>query len=178
LYFFLKLLSISKISNFFSQPVILKQTSEHPIMLKTGLFRGCCRFFCVSFCFVTNTCSIYMYCVKHYHFDFKLPYLILIPGYHRLWNNAVSVRHPSLWTFIRYLKDQQAYLENSVQAVDRGEPAPKRKRKWRILEERMVRLKEEYNNGTRNIDQYWKAVCYGVVQFWHFVDASKLFSPE
>ncbi|CAG2207603.1 unnamed protein product [Mytilus edulis] len=88
-----------------------------------------------------------------------------VESFHRLWNNTVSVRHPSLWTFIRCLKDQQATLENSVEAVDRGDPAPKRKRKWRNLEARMMRLKEEYNNGTRNLDQYWNAVCYGVVQF-------------
>ena len=25
-------------------------------------------------------------------------------GYHRMWNNTVSVRHPLLWTFIRCLK--------------------------------------------------------------------------
>lgn len=52
-----------------------------------------------------------------------------------------------------------------MQAVDRCEPAPKRKRKWRNLEERMVRLKGEYNNGIRNLDQYWNAVCYVVVHF-------------
>ena len=46
-----------------------------------------------------------------------------------MWNNTVSVRHPSLWTFIRCLKDQQSSLETSIDAVNRGDAAPKRKRK-------------------------------------------------
>ena len=68
-------------------------------------------------------------------------------GYHRMWNNTVSVRHPLLWTFIRCLKDQQSSLETSIDAVNRGDAAPKRKRKWRNLEARLLRLKEEYVNG-------------------------------
>lgn len=82
-----------------------------------------------------------------------------------MWNNAVAVRHPSLWTFIRCLKDQQATLENTVEATDNGEPAPKRKKKWRDLAERITRLQQDYDQGVRNLDQYWNAVCYGIVQF-------------
>ena len=82
-----------------------------------------------------------------------------------MWNNTVAVRHPSLWTFIRHLKDQQSFLENSVEAVDRGDPVPKRRKKWRDLQDRMVTLKTEYINGTRNSDQHWNAVCYSIVQF-------------
>ena len=64
-----------------------------------------------------------------------------------MWNNTVSVRHPLLWTFIRCLKDQQSSLETSIDAVNRGDAAPQRKGKWRNLEARLLRLKEEYVNG-------------------------------
>ena len=63
----------------------------------------------------------------------------MLAGYHRIWNNAVAVRHPSLWTFIRCIKDQQSAIENSVEAVDNGEPTIKRRKKWRDLEDRFLR---------------------------------------
>ena len=31
-----------------------------------------------------------------------------VESFHQRWNSAVAVRHPSLWSFIRVLKDQQA----------------------------------------------------------------------
>jgi hypothetical protein len=64
------------------------------------------------------------------------------------------------------MKDQQSSLENSVEAVDNGESAPKRWTKWRNWEDRLQRLETEYNNGTRNLEQYWNAVYYAIVQFW------------
>jgi len=42
---------------------------------------------------------------------------------------------------------------------------PKRNRKWRNLEARLLRLKEEYVNGIRNLEDYWNAVCNCVVSF-------------
>lgn len=92
-------------------------------------------------------------------------YLNFHVGYHRLWNNSVSVRHPSLWTFVRCLKDQQGSLEVTVDAANRGDPAPRRKRKWRDLEARLLTLKEQYVSGARNLGEYWDAVCHCIVSF-------------
>ena len=36
----------------------------------------------------------------------------MFAGYRRIWNNAVAFRHPSLWTFIRCIKDLQSAIEN------------------------------------------------------------------
>ena len=63
------------------------------------------------------------------------------------------------------MKDQQSSLENSVEAVDNGESAPKRRTKWQNWEDRLQTLETEYNNGTRNLDQHWNAVYYAIVQF-------------
>ena len=89
----------------------------------------------------------------------------MLAGYQRIWNNAVAVRHPLLWTFIRCIKDQQSAIENSVEAVDNGEPTIKRRKKWRDLEDRFLRLRNEYNNGVRDVGQYWDAITHGIVQF-------------
>jgi hypothetical protein len=41
--------------------------------------------------------------------------------------------------------------EVSVDAVNQGEAPPRRKHKWRNIQ----RLKEKYNTGVRNVDDYW-----------------------
>lgn len=88
-----------------------------------------------------------------------------VESYHRRWNAAVGVRHPSLWVFIRILKDQHTIHETAVAGMRNGNPPPIRRRKWRILERRINHLKNEYNNGIRNIDDYWRAVCHVIMHF-------------
>jgi hypothetical protein len=75
------------------------------------------------------------------------------------WNSCFDRRHPSLWLFIRKLKDEQKLTELSVQAACNGvAPAP-RKKKWRDFETRLQRLKDQYAAGSRNLTQYWDAVA-------------------
>ncbi|KAL5009881.1 hypothetical protein ScPMuIL_012186 [Solemya velum] len=88
-----------------------------------------------------------------------------VESFHSQWNTAVSVRHPSSWTFIRCLKDQQGATETTIDAANRGDAPPKRRRKWRNLERRLKRLKRDYVDGVRNVDNYWEAVCHCVVSF-------------
>jgi len=67
-----------------------------------------------------------------------------------------------LWYFLRKLKDEQRLLNVSSAAARRGEaPLPKR-RKWRELERRIERLKAEYNNGDRDLLNYWNAVTHAI----------------
>lgn len=83
-----------------------------------------------------------------------------IESYHSRWNKAVGVRHPSLWQFIRVLKDQQAVNNVNIRAIRNGEEPPRRRRKWRLLENRIETLKTRYNQGDMNINAYWRAVCH------------------
>ena len=89
----------------------------------------------------------------------------MVESYHRRWNAAIGVHHPSLWVFVRILKDQHAVHEAAVEGMRQGNPPPLRRRKWRILERRINHLKEEYNNGIGNIDDYWQAVCHIILNF-------------
>ena len=86
-------------------------------------------------------------------------------GFHHKWNSTLGRYHPSIWYFIRALKDEQKITEISIQAARRGDPLPKRRLKWRRLEARIVRLKEEYNNGAINVDDYWNGVTNLVGHF-------------
>ena len=75
------------------------------------------------------------------------------------------MRHPSIWTFIRKLKDEQAVHETKVQnMLDGGRPSIRRL-KWRRLEERIVNLRQQFQNGQRNIDEYWTAIKNVIVEF-------------
>ncbi|KAL8620153.1 hypothetical protein ACOMHN_067003 [Nucella lapillus] len=78
---------------------------------------------------------------------------------HRILNDYI-VRRPNIWVFLRVLKDQQALSENTFEAVRRGELPPRRRKKWRNLEERLQELKRQYNTGARNLDQFWSALTY------------------
>ena len=85
-----------------------------------------------------------------------------VMGFHRTMNDTVQVRHPSLWLFIRHLKDRQTLTEESIMLAERGDA--RRRRKWRILESTLARLKAQYNDGDRDIESYWSAVSHCVVE--------------
>ena len=72
-------------------------------------------------------------------------------------NQAVGVRHPSLWVFIRVLKDQ-----HSINEVKDLAP-PNRRQKWRRLETRITDLKARYNNGALTLPEYWDAIKYVIL---------------
>ncbi|KAL8622856.1 hypothetical protein ACOMHN_026977 [Nucella lapillus] len=84
----------------------------------------------------------------------------LVAAFHKTFASAVAVRRPNIWVFLRVLKDQQALSENTFEAVRRGELPPRRRKKWRNLEERLQELKRQYNTGARNLDQFWSALTY------------------
>ena len=77
----------------------------------------------------------------------------------------MAIRHPSLWIFLRKLKDLQRQTEMSMIAGERGDAPPPRRRKWRHLERRIQRLKRQYNNGQRTLAEYWQAITYAMKQF-------------
>ena len=89
----------------------------------------------------------------------------VVESFHQRWNIAVGVRHHSLWNFIRVLKDQQAINETAIEGMRNGNLPPRRKRKWRNLEERTERLKRQYRGGERDINAYWRGICQCVADF-------------
>ena len=87
-------------------------------------------------------------------------------GFHQRWNTSVGRQHPSLWLFLRKLKDQERLVKISVVAARRGlPPPPPRKRKWRELEHRIHRLKEDYNQGILRLNEFWNAMANIVRHF-------------
>ena len=52
------------------------------------------------------------------------------------------------------MKDEHRETDVSAAATLRGNLSKPRRRKYRVMEERIVRLKEEYRNGRRNVQKY------------------------
>ena len=88
-----------------------------------------------------------------------------VESYFGRWNKTVGATHPSLWTVIRKLKDEQAVARNSLLRANQGYPPVPRKRKWRQMEQRIQNLKTSLMNGQRTMAQYWSAVSYSVAEF-------------
>ena len=86
-----------------------------------------------------------------------------VESYHRRWNQAVGVRHPSLWVFIRVMKDQHSINQVRIQSIRNGMAPPPRRQKWRRLEARIDNLKARYNNGALRLTEYWDAIKYVIL---------------
>ena len=73
-------------------------------------------------------------------------------------------RHPSLWVFLTKLKQHQTIHEVEKNNMINGLPPPRRRLKWRQLESRIERVKRQYRQGQRTVDQYWNAVVHLILQ--------------
>ena len=90
---------------------------------------------------------------------------MIVSGFHNRWNSSLDRRHPSLWVFIRRLKDEQRLVETVCALAERGERPPPVRRKWRRQEERLKRLRRQYRRDERTLEQYWAAVQHLIVNF-------------
>ena len=88
-----------------------------------------------------------------------------VESFHSRWNTSVGVRHPSLWVFMRKLKDGQANHETRVDEMSNGEQPPIRRLKWRKFETRIVTLREQFQNGAKTMDEYWRAMRHTIAEF-------------
>ena len=69
-----------------------------------------------------------------------LIHTIIISGFHHRWNTNVDRRHPSLWVFLRKMKDEQRHVDSLLLQARRGDPAPTQRLKWRRLDKRFENL--------------------------------------
>ena len=86
----------------------------------------------------------------------------IVESFHRGWNKAVGVRHPSIWVFVRVLKDQHSINDVKINDIRNGRAPPTRRPKWRRLEERIINLKSRFVNGNLSLEDYWESseICH------------------
>ena len=87
--------------------------------------------------------------------------IVVVTAFHNKWNGRLT-RHPNIWTIIRSMKDEERRSVRQGRHADRGEIADLPRRKWRLLDRRIRRLKLQYRLGTRSLDSYWDAVAHVV----------------
>ena len=83
-----------------------------------------------------------------------------VESYNNRWNRLIGNRHPSLWTFIRILKDEQRIHERRVEQMYNGVMAPIRRLKWRRTEEKLKKLTQQFYYGERTLEMYWRVVTH------------------
>lgn len=88
--------------------------------------------------------------------------MIYVPGFHNAWNQRVQVAHPSLWVFIRHLKDIQTTTETAIDCAQRGAPVQRPVRKWRVLNRKIQRQIRRYATGAISLERYWRHISYMV----------------
>jgi len=63
------------------------------------------------------------------------------------------------------MKDAQAELEVSFDAIANGAHPPRSRLKWRRMEAKIKELKRQYNRGQRRLKDNWRAVCHVIKEF-------------
>ena len=90
----------------------------------------------------------------------------IFSAFNKRWNTLVGRKHPNLWYFIRKMRAEELRTSNSIMSCNRGDPPPPpRKRKYRLLQDRINRLQRAYRRGQRPLNEYWDAMIHTVARF-------------
>lgn len=85
-----------------------------------------------------------------------------VESFNKHWNMRVGIRRPSLWTFIRILKDEQTHHQRNVRNMNNGVAPVCRRRRWREHERKIIKLRADLQSGNRNLPNYWQAITFTV----------------
>ena len=77
-----------------------------------------------------------------------------------MWNQRVQVAHPSIWIFIRHLKDVQTVDETTIDAARRGAAVQRPVKKWRLLNRKIKRHIHRYATGVISLDRNWRKISH------------------
>jgi len=83
-----------------------------------------------------------------------------VEGWNRRFNSIVGMKHPTIWKFIEKLKEEQSFNEMKLNQLIAGTPAQPRKRKYRDLEDRLLKIVEDYGNLT--VSDYLLGIAHNV----------------
>ncbi len=87
-----------------------------------------------------------------------------LESWHNKMKKELGRPHPNIFRAIELFKEQQNETENKLRLLRAGGPAPTQRRKYRLITERLVRLKRRLQNGQIAPYQYAGAVG-GILSF-------------
>lgn len=77
----------------------------------------------------------------------------------------MGVRHPSLWMFIRKMKDEERRDRLHFRREKQGKNEMKLKGKWCCLERRIKRIRREYCARVRPLPEYRSVISYAIKNY-------------
>ena len=83
-----------------------------------------------------------------------------LEGWHKQLNRCFAVAHPTIWTFIKVLRNDAALNQIRVAHFDAGRQPPKRRRIYDQINDRIRTLHTDYNN--REIIDYLRGISYNI----------------
>jgi len=86
-----------------------------------------------------------------------------VEGWNKRFNTLIGIKHPTVWTFIDKLKDEQSVTELKMNQILAGTPSAPRRKKYRDLEKRLLRVVADYGN--RSVSDYLIGIAHNL-QFY------------
>jgi hypothetical protein len=77
-----------------------------------------------------------------------------VEGWHNRLNRAVRRHHPNVLDLVEVLREEQAAIDTTVEAARQGVPPPRRRRKYREIDERLQNLRADFTDGTLNPERF------------------------
>jgi hypothetical protein len=71
-----------------------------------------------------------------------------VEGCNKGFNTLIGVDHPPIWKFVDKIKEKQSITEMKLNQFVAGTPAQPRRKKYRDLDSRFIRIVEDYENTT------------------------------
>ena len=65
---------------------------------------------------------------------------------------------PSFWNVLKKLTEQELASRWDMRSISHGEPSRKKKLKYRILDEKILYLKNSYLDGNISVNMYWDGI--------------------
>src|SRR5277367_3716658 len=73
-----------------------------------------------------------------------------VEAWHGVFENTIAAHHTNIYKFIQHLAREEQKVHVDIQRFIAGQPAPKRKRKYVELDERITVIVKDYRNRTLN----------------------------
>ena len=81
-----------------------------------------------------------------------------VEGWHNKLNRSMGRIHPNIYQFVTCIKNEQAETELTMQRARLGAAPPPRRPKHRILDERLERLRTQFQAGDLDVQEYFSSV--------------------
>ena len=75
------------------------------------------------------------------------------------WNKEIGVVRPNFWSLLKKSSAQEIESRTQLRRISRGERAPKKRRRYQLLDEKIIRSKSSYLGGHLSSKMYWEGVA-------------------